>query len=90
MAIENRRRNRKEIAGTPLTNSVQENFRGFTFSGETDATTWLSEEAKARQQEAVTTEEFSVNIPDPDDIDDDSAHAGRYARRKGDMDVDFM
>ncbi|KAF8528809.1 Pkinase-domain-containing protein [Hysterangium stoloniferum] len=87
VAIEKRRRRRQEAAGSPLTNSVQENFRGFTFSGEQSLhpESWLSERAQKDVEEAV--EEARVDMPDPDDVDDDSAYAGRYARRR-DMEVD--
>ncbi|GJJ07314.1 hypothetical protein Clacol_001515 [Clathrus columnatus] len=92
VAIEKRRRKRQEAAGSPLTNSVQENFRGFTFSGESVIPeTWLSgREAPGRAQgaDAELTVEENTEMPDPDDVDDDSAYAGRYARRK-DMEVEF-
>lgn len=90
VAIDKQRRKRQEAAGSPLTNSVQENFRGFTFSGESVIPeTWLSgREAQARLANAEVAIEGDTEVPDPDDVDDDSAYAGRYARRK-DMDVEF-
>lgn len=85
MAIEKRRMKKKEAAGSPLTNSVQENFRGFTFSGESSIhqASWLSGQVPPAEEE--TTE--PGDIPDPDDVDDDEVYAGRYARRS-DMDTD--
>lgn len=83
VAIDKRRRKKMEAAGSPLTNSVQENFRGFTFSGESSLhqASWLKERAQAAE------EDTAANVPDPDDVDDDEVYAGRYARRK-DMDMD--
>lgn len=86
VAIEKRRRKKREAAGSPLTNSVQENFRGFTFSGESSIhqASWLSGRAQAVEHTAA---DDATEIPDPDDVDDDEVYAGRYARRR-DMDMD--
>jgi serine/threonine protein kinase SCH9 len=86
MTIEKRRRKKMEAAGSPLTNSVQENFRGFTFSGESSIhqASWLS--GRAQAAEGATADDAG-DIPDPDDVDDDEVYAGRYARRR-DMDMD--
>lgn len=90
VTIEKRRRNRQEAAGSPLTNSVQENFRGFTFSGESvRPETWLSgRHVPGAATADVGVDDENTEMPDPDDVDDDSAYAGRYARRK-EMDVEF-
>lgn len=76
------KKKKKEVAGTPLTNSVQENFRGFTYHGESvmpdGAAGALSEQAQ--EEEAV-----EVESPTPeDDVSDSESPAGRYAKqRKG-------
>ncbi|KAF8592617.1 kinase-like protein [Ramaria rubella] len=88
VAIEKRRKKRREAAGSPLTNSVQENFRGFTFSGESSLhqASWLAGQA-AREEDGPGEGDEGGDVPDPDDVDDDEVYAGRYARR-GVMDVD--
>jgi len=75
----------------PLTNSVQENFRGFTYHGE-DAGDLISAaigklRGEARREEAVEDDE----LPEPtteDEVEDDAKPAGRYAnqRRRGQFD----
>lgn len=88
MAIDTRQKKRKDAVGTPLTESVQENFRGFTFSGESmHPDSWLSASARQAREEEEEEVLDDDDQPDPDDVDDDSAHAGRYARRR-DMDMD--
>jgi serine/threonine protein kinase SCH9 len=74
----------------PLTNSVQENFRGFTYSGEGEsviaqaAAGRLAElgngELSADEEEAV--DDMDAMEPTTDDEAEDFEHpAGRYARR---------
>lgn len=80
---------KKDVAGTPLTNSVQENFRGFTYSGRESVvvpTGVLAQRAqqKAKEEEAVDDEE-EPGVTTEDEVEDTRRSAGRYAnmRKKG-------
>jgi serine/threonine protein kinase SCH9 len=79
------KKKRKDFAvGTPLTNSVQENFRGFTFhGGESLIPSHLLKGNRAEDEEAVDNED-EQELNTDDEYADDRA-AGRYAnaRRKG-------
>ncbi|KAF7789380.1 hypothetical protein EIP86_000324 [Pleurotus ostreatoroseus] len=76
----------RDPVGSPLTSSVQENFRGFTYHGGEsvvpDGAGVLKEQAAREQEEAVRDEEFY-----PAEEDDDGP-VGRYAnrRRNGEFD----
>ncbi|KAH9482608.1 Serine/threonine-protein kinase SCH9 [Psilocybe cubensis] len=78
----------KEPAGSPLTNSVQENFRGFTYHGGESVGAPLSMFAASRrraaEEEAVADEE-APEVTTEDEIEDVGRSAGRYAnnRRNG-------
>ncbi|KAG6855070.1 hypothetical protein C0991_005999 [Blastosporella zonata] len=79
------RKNKKshELAGSPLTNSVQANFRGFTYSGGESLLPPASLlKQKADNEAAVDDEEVSAP---PTDDEYDGKPVGRYAnaRRKG-------
>jgi hypothetical protein len=79
------KKKRKDFAGgTPLTSSVQENFRGFTFhGGESLIPSHLLKDDKDKDDEAVDNED-DQELNTDDEYADDRA-AGRYAnaRRKG-------
>ncbi|KAH9899981.1 Pkinase-domain-containing protein [Cubamyces lactineus] len=88
--IEIAKKKTKRDHDPPLTSSVQENFRGFTYHGESivaPAAGLLAEKEPDADSEAVDEE------PEPttdDEVESDSP-AGRYAksrRRKGDDDFD--
>uniref|UniRef100_A0A0W0FC39 Agc akt protein kinase n=1 Tax=Moniliophthora roreri TaxID=221103 RepID=A0A0W0FC39_MONRR len=89
-------RKKKETAGTPLTNSVQENFRGFTYSGES-VSNHADAFAQHRQRDTGVTDESEVEekTNTDDEYADFDKAAGRYAhaKRKGlgftDMDDDM-
>ncbi|KAL1723631.1 putative serine/threonine protein kinase [Schizophyllum commune] len=70
--------------GSPLTSSVQEKFKGFTYSGEGSV---LNGSAMAGRRGAESgTEEDGPEPTTEDEIDDTGKSAGRYAksrRRKG-------
>jgi len=75
----------------PLTNSVQENFRGFTYHGE-DAGDLISAaigklRGETRAEDAVDDEEL-LEPTTEDEVEDDAKPAGRYAnqRRRGHID----
>ncbi|KAI0307259.1 serine/threonine protein kinase [Multifurca ochricompacta] len=83
--IQQKRRGRDLAASPPLTNSVQENFRGFTYSGESESliarvVTRLTE--KDNRENAVADEDVAYPTTD-DEALDASTHAGRYSKRNG-------
>ncbi|KAI0320695.1 kinase-like domain-containing protein [Amylostereum chailletii] len=64
----------------PLTNSVQENFRGFTYEGES-----VIAQAAGRLTDEQAVDD-DVDAPEPttdDEAEDDEHHAGRYSRKNG-------
>ncbi len=80
---------KKDVAGTPLTSSVQENFRGFTYSGRESVVVpagVLAQRAqqKAKEEEVVDDEE-EPGVTTEDEVADTRRSAGRYAniRNKG-------
>lgn len=81
-----RKKKARDPVGSPLTSSVQENFRGFTYHGGEsvvpDSAGVLKEQAEREREEAVHDEEFY-----PAEVDDDGP-VGRYAdrRRNGEYD----
>jgi hypothetical protein len=83
--IQQKRRGRDVTSSPPLTNSVQENFRGFTYSGESESflarvVTRLTE--KENLEAAVADEEVAYPTTD-DEALDVTTHAGRYSKRRG-------
>jgi len=88
--IQQKKRGRDGASSPPLTNSVQENFRGFTYSGESESliarvVTRLTEKEKESREGAVVDEEVTYPTTD-DEALDASRHAGRYSKRHGDGD----
>ncbi|EGO01719.1 hypothetical protein SERLA73DRAFT_48914 [Serpula lacrymans var. lacrymans S7.3] len=86
------KKKKKEAAGSPLTNSVQENFRGFTYSGESVVTPngILGHSGVVGDDEAVDDEETQEPTTE-DEFEDEDNFAGRYstARRQGVVDEDM-
>jgi hypothetical protein len=87
---------RRDVASSPpLTSSVQENFRGFTYSGESESliTRVVNRLAEKESREGAVADE-EVTYPTTDDEAlDASTHAGRYSKRRGylnDFDHDDM
>ncbi|KAF8333327.1 Pkinase-domain-containing protein [Amanita rubescens] len=84
--IQIKRKKRKDAAGSPLTNSVQEKFKGFTFSGGDSIVppSALQARKKADEENAVDDEE-APEVTTEDEFEDTGRSAGRYAnmRRKG-------
>jgi serine/threonine protein kinase len=81
--IQQKRRGRDLASSPPLTSSVQENFRGFTYCGESEIyarmLNRLNEEGRDREGAVVDDE---VTYPTTDDEAlDASMHAGRYSKR---------
>ncbi|KAI0053026.1 Pkinase-domain-containing protein [Auriscalpium vulgare] len=88
ISIKPKRRGRDPAGSPPLTNSVQENFRGFTYSGEAEsliarAVGRLGEHSS--EEEAVDDEDDQEPTTE-DEAEDDAHPAGRYSRRKGYLD----
>jgi hypothetical protein len=78
-----------EPAGSLISNSMQENFKGFSFTGGESLVVphslahRLAQEQKTADQ-ALADEEFNEPSTE-DEVDDDTTHGGRYAnaRRRG-------
>jgi serine/threonine protein kinase SCH9 len=86
--IQQKRRERDLTSSPPLTSSVQENFRGFTYSGESESliTRVVNRLAEKESREAAVADE-EVTYPTTDDEAlDASMHAGRYSKRHGYLD----
>ena len=80
--IEIAKSRKKRDEAPPLTNSVQENFRGFTYHGESIVAPPAGMLAqKDAPEEAV--DEAESPYPTTDDEVEDDAPAGRYAKAKG-------
>lgn len=79
------KKKKQDPVGSPLTNSVQENFRGFTYSGGESvvAPPGLLQKKAAEDEEAVDVED-APEVTTEDEFEDGKP-AGRYAnaRRKG-------
>lgn len=90
--IEIKRQRNKTAASSPLTSSVQENFRGYS-GGESLIPPMLSALGKTdKHDEAVDDEEFP-EITTEDEAEDTGRSAGRYAnarRKNGFRDDDDM
>lgn len=81
------KKKKKDPVGSPLTNSVQENFRGFTYSGGESIVAppgVLGRNGQDQEDEAVEDEEVP-EVTTEDEFEDSANPAGRYAnaRRKG-------
>jgi len=87
---------KKDPAGTPLTNSVQENFRGFTYSGRESVVVPAGVLAQKAKEEEALDDEDEPGVTTEDEVEDTRRSAGRYAnmRKKGlgfsSMDDDIM
>lgn len=83
------KKKKREPVGSPLTNSMQENFRGFTYHGEASlipdgAAGILKEQADRERELALQDDEF---VPDFD-VDDEEGLVGRYANKRRGDDLD--
>ncbi|PIL37051.1 transporter [Ganoderma sinense ZZ0214-1] len=79
--IEIAKSKKKRDEAPPLTNSVQENFRGFTYHGESIIAPPTG--ILAREQEEAVVDDAAPYPTTDDEVDNDSP-AGRYARRNRD------
>jgi len=79
------KRRKHDLDGSPLTNSVQENFRGFTYSGGESVVTSMGVLGRRTESddEAIDDEE-TPEITTEDEFEDEESFAGRYSKvRKG-------
>lgn len=88
----NTKSKRKEANGTPLTSSVQENFRGFTFSGGESVVTpngIMSARSAFRESVQSQSEADAEEATSESEFDDgEGAPLGRFSKRRGtDMDA---
>lgn len=83
MQIQNRRKQRKEARGSPISSSVQDHFRGFSFTGES-----VAREAAGRLLDAEDGEELLVDedVVQDNEYDDDRP-IGRLRMRRSSFDV---
>jgi hypothetical protein len=76
-----RQKHKKDLMGSPLTSSVQENFRGFTYSGGESVVIppgILKSGLDKDSEEAVEDEEVT-EVTTEDEYEDTGKPAGRYA-----------
>ena len=86
--IQGKRKKKREPAGSPLTSSVQENFRGFTYHGESvvpAAAGMLGDARGVVDEDAVSPHEEEEEVNTDDELADERP-VGRYARRRDDED----
>ncbi|KAH7930287.1 kinase-like protein [Leucogyrophana mollusca] len=89
--IEIGKRKKRDVAGSPLTNSVQANFRGFTYSGGESVVTpmgVMGGEGEGGDDEAVDDEE-APDVTTEDEFEDEESFAGRYSGRRRPVDDDM-
>ncbi|RDB23235.1 Serine/threonine-protein kinase sck1 [Hypsizygus marmoreus] len=79
------KRRSKDPVGSPLTNSVQANFRGFTYSGGESVVAPASHLAQQTSDEAAVDDEEVAEPTTEDEFEELGKPVGRYAnaRRKG-------
>ncbi len=82
--IQQKRRGRDLASSPPLTSSVQEKFRGFTYSGEPESflTRVVNRLNEKEGREGALAGEVTYPMTD-DEALDASTHAGRYSKRHG-------
>ncbi|KAI1795132.1 serine/threonine protein kinase [Ganoderma leucocontextum] len=78
------KKKKERDSAPPLTNSVQENFRGFTYHGESIVAPPTGILAQEQEQDAEEAVDDSTVYPTTDDEVDSDSPAGRYARRNRD------
>ncbi|KAI9574915.1 kinase-like domain-containing protein [Boletus coccyginus] len=79
------KRRKQDLDGSPLTNSVQENFRGFTYSGGESVVTPMGIFGRRTESEdEAIDDEDTPEITTEDEFEDEESFAGRYSKvRKG-------
>jgi serine/threonine protein kinase SCH9 len=90
ITIAKTKKNNAQGAHSPISHSMQENFKGFTFSG---GESLAIPQSLAQRVAATGAEEDAVDVEEEeptteDEVDDDETAGGRYARkRRGDDDL---
>ncbi|KAH7916734.1 kinase-like domain-containing protein [Hygrophoropsis aurantiaca] len=88
--IEIGKRKKREVAGSPLTNSVQANFRGFTYlGGESVVAPMCAMGRDDDQDEEAVDEEEGPEVTTEDEYEDEERFAGRYSGKRGGVDDDM-
>jgi serine/threonine protein kinase SCH9 len=84
-SIQIKQKKNKDQVGSPLTNSVQANFRGFTYSGKESVVTPAGALPKQENEEDAVDDEEVAEPTTEDEFDEIGKSVGRYAnaRRKG-------
>ncbi|KIJ70321.1 hypothetical protein HYDPIDRAFT_105029 [Hydnomerulius pinastri MD-312] len=83
------KRKKRDVAGSPLTNSVQENFRGFTYSGGESLVTPMGVLSGEGDDEEAVDEEEVPEVTTEDEFEDEENFAGRYSNRRRGIDDDM-
>ncbi|KDR83366.1 hypothetical protein GALMADRAFT_55345 [Galerina marginata CBS 339.88] len=95
--IKRQKRTKDASAGSPLTNSVQENFRGFTYHGGESVVAAMGLGRREQQRRAEEEKKAEEALEDDDgtgattedEMEDAGRSAGRYANaRRGEYDID--
>ncbi|KAH0839697.1 kinase-like domain-containing protein [Lanmaoa asiatica] len=74
-------RKKRDLAGSPLTNSVQENFRGFTYSGGESVVSPMGVLGrKVESEDEAVDDEDTPEITTEDEFEDEESFAGRYSK----------
>jgi hypothetical protein len=83
--IQRKRPGRNVASSPPLTNSVQENFRGFTYSGESESliARVVNRLAEQDNRGGADLDEEGIYPTTDDEALDVGTHAGRYSKRNG-------
>lgn len=76
--IQIKRIKQPNVAGTPLTNSVQENFRGFTYSG---GESFVAPAGFSREDDESEDDDDGAYEPTTEDEYEDESFVGRYSSR---------
>lgn len=82
--IQINKRKKHDLSGSPLTNSVQENFRGFTYSGGESVMTSMGVPGRVETEDEAVDDEETPELTTEDEFEDEEHFAGRYSKsRKG-------
>jgi hypothetical protein len=79
----NGKKKRKDPADSPLTSSIQENFRGFTYSGGESLVTPIRLAARRNEKKDAVDDEAETSVTTEDEFEDFGSSAGRYSKRHG-------
>ncbi|KAF9221905.1 Pkinase-domain-containing protein [Gyrodon lividus] len=82
-------RKKRDIAGSPLTNSVQENFRGFTYSGGESLVMSALRRRGDEEEEEEAIDDDDDELTAEDEFEDEESIAGRYSDRRRGIDDDM-